>query len=142
MRSPCLWACAVFGDVLFPLLLYVVSPDQRLLVTAWAEPCHRYAEILYGDSSVSLWRQLSLVLSTYTFSAASRDFLRGNKRLRTKPTSSSSSPTWECGCLTSPWGILPTSHHNQAEKFQLGGKCPERSHPTEEFYFLLKCILR
>lgn len=35
----------------------------------------------------SLWRQLSLILSTYAFSAASRDFLWGNKRLRTEHTS-------------------------------------------------------
>lgn len=135
MRSPCLWACAMFGDVLFPLLLYVVSPDRMDAAG------HSMSRALPQICRNPLWRQLSLILSTYTFSAASRDFLRGNKHLRTEHTSSSSSPTWECGCLTSPWGILPTSHHSQAEKFQLGEKCPERSHPTEEFYFLLKCIL-
>lgn len=133
MRSPCIWACAKFGDVLFPLQLYVVSPDQMLLVT-WTKPWHRYTEILFGDSSISSCQP--------TLSTQQAEIFSGETFKDRAHFSSSSSPTWECGCLTALWGILPANHCSQAEKFQLRKKkCPERSHPTEEFYFPLKCVL-
>lgn len=102
---------------MFPLLLYVVSPDQRLLVPAWAKQCHGHAEIPYREDSVSCCPPLLLVQQA-------GEFPRGNIPVLGQNTLHSVvvSLTWECGRLFSQQGILSESSWSGKEISTTGKK--------------------
>lgn len=127
----------MFGDV-FNVSITVVCGQSR---SEAAGPSMGKAMPRAGRNP--LQRRLGLRLPTYAFGAASRRiFLRKHSSFRIEHTSFSacSSLSWDCGHLSSQQGTLPESHHGQAGRFQLQGKCPERNHLVEEFYLLMKYI--